>query len=137
MCRQRELLVRDIFEQVSAHVPELELDGNAERRERVRTTIGSVVGAFLDAIEREAPTLGGALTMPPVAPRSGRAEQRSEMLGSLTRAERRVLDLACEGLANKQIASALCASPNTVHAHLKSIFRKLEVRSRRELAGGL
>jgi DNA-binding CsgD family transcriptional regulator len=51
----------------------------------------------------------------------------------LTPAERRVADLVAHGDTNRQVAAALFLSPKTVEAHLRSIFRKLGVRSRSEL----
>ena len=48
----------------------------------------------------------------------------------LTPREVDVLRLVAEGLSNAQIADQLLLSPRTVHAHLRSIFEKLEVTSR-------
>ena len=54
--------------------------------------------------------------------------------GSLTASERRVVALAVQGLTNAAIASSLFLSEKTVEGHLARAFRKLGVRSRRELA---
>jgi DNA-binding CsgD family transcriptional regulator len=54
--------------------------------------------------------------------------------GELSAAERRVADLAASGATNKEIAAALFMSAKTVEAHLSRIYRKLDVRSRTELA---
>lgn len=48
----------------------------------------------------------------------------------LTQREVEVLRLVTGGLTDAQIAERLYVSPNTVHAHLRSIYDKLEVRSR-------
>ena len=48
----------------------------------------------------------------------------------LTRSERLVYLLLCEGFANKQIAEQLSISANTVRYHLKQVYVKLGVRSR-------
>jgi DNA-binding CsgD family transcriptional regulator len=53
----------------------------------------------------------------------------------LTRREREIADLVCRGLTNGEIAAVLGNRPNTVRNQLVSIFRKLEVASRAELAG--
>jgi DNA-binding NarL/FixJ family response regulator len=50
----------------------------------------------------------------------------------LTGREREVLELAAQGLANKEIAAALELSIRTVEAHLSGVFHKLEVGSRTE-----
>jgi len=55
----------------------------------------------------------------------------------LTRRERQLAALILEGLATKQLAAALCISPHTVQDHLKSIFAKTGLHSRRELASHL
>jgi DNA-binding CsgD family transcriptional regulator len=51
----------------------------------------------------------------------------------LTRREREVAQLACEGHSNKEIAEDACLSLQTVKKHLHSVFRKLEVPSRSRL----
>jgi DNA-binding NarL/FixJ family response regulator len=54
--------------------------------------------------------------------------------GGLTPAERRVVELAVDGLANKEIARSLFVSVRTVEVHLKNAYAKLGVRSRTQLA---
>ena len=49
---------------------------------------------------------------------------------ALSGREREVLDFVRAGLSNKEIALSLRISLGTVRAHLRSIFRKLDVRSR-------
>ncbi len=51
----------------------------------------------------------------------------------LTAAERRVVELACEGLTNPAIGERLSISPRTVQRHLYEIFRKVGVASRSAL----
>jgi DNA-binding NarL/FixJ family response regulator len=52
---------------------------------------------------------------------------------SLTASERRVAELAAKGETNRDIAQALYVTPKTVEVHLTNCYRKLEIRSRREL----
>jgi len=52
--------------------------------------------------------------------------------GNLGSRELQVLKLATQGMGNKQIASELCISDQTVATHFVNIFRKLEVESRME-----
>jgi DNA-binding NarL/FixJ family response regulator len=56
---------------------------------------------------------------------------------SLTARELRVATLAADGQTNREIAQALFVTPKTVEVHLSSAYRKLDIRSRRELAGAL
>ena len=54
--------------------------------------------------------------------------------GELTRAERRVAAHVAEGMRNREISAALLMSVATVEAHLTRIYRKLDIRSRSQLA---
>ncbi len=60
----------------------------------------------------------------------GKVSSQSGLLSVLTEREIEVLTLVAQGLTNKEIASALFISVNTVKRHLKPIFEKLEVNSR-------
>jgi DNA-binding CsgD family transcriptional regulator len=52
----------------------------------------------------------------------------------LTPAEQRVVELAVDGLTNKEIARELVVTVRTVEVHLKHAYAKLGVRSRAQLA---
>jgi DNA-binding CsgD family transcriptional regulator len=58
-------------------------------------------------------------------------------LDSLTASERRVAEFASEGLTNREIAQTLFITARTVEGHLTSVFRKLRLDSRDQLAGAL
>ena len=57
--------------------------------------------------------------------------------GSLTASERRVAEMAAQGLSNREIAQALFVSLRTVETHLTHAFQKLGIDSRTKLADAL
>jgi DNA-binding CsgD family transcriptional regulator len=59
------------------------------------------------------------------------------MAYGLTKQEQTVTGLVCRGLATREIAGRLHITPNTLQDHLKSIFDKTGVRSRRELVSAI
>jgi DNA-binding CsgD family transcriptional regulator len=65
-----------------------------------------------------------------------RVTGRDTTLGwtSLTDAERALADLVGVGLTNREAAARLFVSRHTVDAHLRNIFRKLDITSRVQLA---
>jgi DNA-binding CsgD family transcriptional regulator len=54
-------------------------------------------------------------------------------LEALTASERRVAEMAAEGLTNREIAQALFVTGKTIEWHLGQAYRKLEIGSRSEL----
>jgi DNA-binding CsgD family transcriptional regulator len=63
-------------------------------------------------------------------PRRDPTESRS----TLTASELRVARMAADGMTNREIAQALFLTENTIETHLRSVFRKLDIRSRSQLA---
>jgi DNA-binding NarL/FixJ family response regulator len=60
-----------------------------------------------------------------------------ETRDDLTAQERQIARLARDGLSNPEIGARLFLSPRTVEWHLRNVFSKLEIRSRRELSTAL
>jgi len=58
-------------------------------------------------------------------------------LEALTASERRIAELAAEGLSNPQIAQTLFITSRTVEGHLTHVFQKLDVGARTELPSAL
>ncbi len=58
-------------------------------------------------------------------------------LEALTASERRIAELAADGLTNREIAQTLFVTVRTVEGHLTNVFNKLDVRARTELPTAL
>jgi DNA-binding CsgD family transcriptional regulator len=58
-------------------------------------------------------------------------------LDALTASERRVAEIAARDRSNKEIAQELFVTVKTVELHLSSVYRKLQINSRRQLATAL
>jgi DNA-binding CsgD family transcriptional regulator len=88
------------------------------------TAIG--MDAFAERARRELMATGEKV-------RSPTAEARDH----LTAQERQIARLARDGLSNPEIGARLFLSPRTVEWHLRKVFTKLGIHSRRELSGAL
>ncbi|HZV49543.1 MAG TPA: helix-turn-helix transcriptional regulator [Candidatus Dormibacteraeota bacterium] len=103
-------------------------------RLRVRTRSGR--WAMLHASRLASPRLEGVAVI--IEKPSPAEIGRVLMLAyGLTRQEQTVTLLVCRGLSTREIAERLYITMNTVQDHLKSIFDKVGVRSRRELVASI
>ena len=90
-----------------------------------------------DALERarsEFEVLGARLWQARAEKSLSRIGGRSASPTELSETERRVADVVAEGLTNKEAAERLFMSVKTVESNLRRVYRKLNVRSRAELA---
>lgn len=87
-------------------------------------TIG--MSAFAERARRELEATGATIR-----------KRTSEGLTGLTAQEAQIAELAREGYTNPQIAGQLFLSSRTVEWHLRKVFAKLDISSRRELDGAL
>jgi predicted ATPase/DNA-binding CsgD family transcriptional regulator len=106
---------------------------DAEHAASLRATRDALGDEDFDAAFAEGSTLS-TLEAITYAQR-GKGERRRPTMGwsSLTPAERDVVRLVCDGLANKEIAKRLLVSPRTVQTHLTHIYTKLNLTSRVQL----
>ena len=108
--------------------------GAALRRAGKRTEAREQLGAGMDLAQR-----CGAVALASRAREelvvAGARPRRTAQTGvdSLTASERRITQMAAEGLTNKEIAQALFVTVRTVEMHLGNAYRKLEISSRKEL----
>jgi DNA-binding CsgD family transcriptional regulator/tetratricopeptide (TPR) repeat protein len=102
----------------------------AEAREQLRQglELATICGAGSLAARAESELLA-----------TGARPRRIALSGvdSLTPSERRVAEMAAEGPTNREIAQALFVTQRTVEVHLTSIYRKLAISSRSQLAAAL
>jgi len=84
------------------------------------------LGAFAERARRELAATG-------VTTRRRVAETRDD----LTPQERQIAQLARDGRSNREIGGQLFLSPRTIEWHLRKVFAKLGIASRRELAESL
>ena len=71
-------------------------------------------------------------SFPPEVIPLGGATSSKVQIEALSQQELRVLRLLVAGLSNADIAQELVVSTNTIKTHVKSIYRKLNVKSRDE-----
>lgn len=123
------------FEKALTHLDFGEWLRRRRRSAEARPHLGAALECFqrLDArpwTDRTAAELraAGAPTTPPTT--TGAASE-------LTAQERRIAELAAQGLTNRDIAARLYLSPRTVGYHLHKIFPKLGIRARAQLRDAL
>jgi DNA-binding CsgD family transcriptional regulator len=104
--------------------------GELQRRSRQRRTARETLRSALATFEELGAALWAERTSEEIARIGGRAPSPAE----LTPAEQRVAELVAEGKSNKEVAAELVVSVRTVESALTSIYRKLGVRSRTEMA---
>jgi DNA-binding NarL/FixJ family response regulator len=98
----------------------------AQHRRIARETLEEAAGIF----ER----LGARAWLEKARSELRRIGGRTAPGDELTPSERRIAELVAEGKTNKEVAAFLVVADRTVESTLTQIYRKLNVRSRTELA---
>lgn len=104
--------------------------GRLRRRRREKQLAAAALAEALAEFER----IGAPLWVAQARAELARARPVRPPASELTETERRISDLAGEGLTNREIAARLFISPKTVEANLAKAYRKLGVHSKAELA---
>lgn len=116
------------------HPDDTDTTGGPPPQLRVRTRTGQWVRIHASRLHgADSPTI--AVVLDAAAP----AHLASLLLAThgLTPAQERVAALVLQGRSTRQIVDALHISANTVQEHLKAVFDKFGVRSRRELVAAV
>jgi DNA-binding CsgD family transcriptional regulator len=101
-----------------------------DAREQLRTAFEALTSMGVDAFARRAER--------ELLATGEHARKRTvETLGDLTPQEAQISSLVSQGHSNKEIAAQMFISPSTVEYHLRKVFRKLDVKSRTQLANRL
>jgi DNA-binding NarL/FixJ family response regulator len=96
------------------------------RRRDARETLERAVSEFEQ--------LGAAIWSVRARDELARIGGRVPSAGELTPSERRIAELVAEGKTNREVAAILVVADRTVESALTQIYRKLDVRSRTQLA---
>jgi DNA-binding CsgD family transcriptional regulator len=104
--------------------------GRVYRRGKQRRAARDSLGRALEVFDGLGATLWAAKTREEL----GRIGGRASGVAGLTPTEERVASLAADGMTNREIADNLFLTVRTVEWNLSKVYRKLQVRSRTELA---
>ena len=104
--------------------------GSVQRRMRRQRRARDLLGEALSVFEELGAPLWAAKARSELAGIGGRPPAPA----ALTATEEHVARLVAEGRTNREVAETLVMSVHTVDAHLRRIYRKLQVRSRTELS---
>jgi DNA-binding CsgD family transcriptional regulator len=103
------------------------------RREKRRTDARDQLRAAYEAFEAMGAQAFAGQAKRELQATGERIRKRGDPRTDLTSQERQIAELAREGLTNQEIGTQLYIGSRTVEWHLRNIFAKLDIASRREL----
>jgi len=103
-----------------------------ERRASLRRN-GTALECTVEPVFRADEVVAATMRLIPAAAHSAPETRPPLGWASLTDTELATAQLVADGLTNREVAQQLFMSPHTVDAHLRHIFRKLDISSRIEL----
>lgn len=112
--------------------------GAALRRSNRRSEARETLRTALDLADRCGAAASASRARQELIAAGGKP-RRAALSGpeALTPSEERIARMAAEGLSNREIAQALFVTKKTVEMHLGNAYRKLDIRSRKELTQAL
>ena len=102
------------------------VDAREQLRKAHEMLVGMGMEAFAERARQELEATGEKV-------RKRTVETRDD----LTAQERQIARLARDGMSNPEIGARLFLSPRTIEWHLRNVYTKLDIRSRRELTKAL
>jgi DNA-binding CsgD family transcriptional regulator len=124
----------DLFEAARTRL----LYGARLRRSRQRTAAREHLRAAIDDFDRLGAEVWGDAARVELAATGEKARQRNPgTLNQLTPQELQIAMLLAGGATTREAAMTLFLSPKTIEYHLRSVYRKLDISSRAELAGAV
>jgi DNA-binding CsgD family transcriptional regulator len=112
------------FERARTELPLGQLQRRLRQKETAIATLQEALATFED--------IGTPLWAGPRPRRNRPHQRRPEPRRAHPPSEKRLAELAASDKTNRDVASALFISPNTVEANLARIYRKLGINSRAE-----
>ncbi len=109
--------------------------GERLRRTRRRADAREHLRAALEAFEAQGAVPWAERARGELRATGETARRSADADAGLTAQERQIARMVAQGLTNKEVAAQLYLSPRTIDAHMRGVFSKLGITSRRELRG--
>ncbi|MGH3972220.1 MAG: response regulator transcription factor [Pseudonocardiaceae bacterium] len=101
--------------------------------DRDRAVVNLITPHLIQAVARRRRLASLSAAVRSLSRHAGQMHQARPRLSLLTSREREVVEHLVGGLTDRETARSLVISPRTVHKHLESIYRKLDIGNRTSL----